>query len=176
MRRELVRAFHFVVYSAITSRLPRSASRGGRAWRSLRLWNCRHLFPECGEGVNIERGAKFGSGRWVRIGDRSGIGVNAEILGPVRIGHDVMMAPDVLIMTQNHVIADTSLPMAKQGLTDHRPVEIGDDVWIGSRAIILPGVKVGSGAVIAAGAVVSKNVSELSIVGGVPAVPIGSRE
>ena len=66
--------------------------------------------------------------------------------------------------------------MIDQGYEDYRPVVIGDDVWIGRRVIILPGVTVGGGSIIAAGAVVSKDVKPYSIVGGVPAKQIGNRK
>jgi maltose O-acetyltransferase len=65
--------------------------------------------------------------------------------------------------------------MNRQGNTEKRPVEIGDDVWIGARAVLLPGVKVGDGAVIAAGAIVTKEVAPYTIVGGNPARVIKSR-
>lgn len=67
-----------------------------------------------------------------------------------------------------------NVPMAMQGL-ENLPVTVGDDVWIGSRVMILPGVKIGKGSIIGAGAVVTKDIPEYSIVGGVPAKLIRSR-
>jgi maltose O-acetyltransferase len=110
----------------------------------------------------------------VEIGNNSGIGDNAW-LGAVKIGDNVMMAPNVTILSRNHVFEDKLIPMSKQGVTEDNPVIISDDVWIGTRAIILPGVTIGKGSIIGAGAVVTKNVPEYTIVAGNPARVIKQR-
>lgn len=94
--------------------------------------------------------------------------------GGLAIGNDVRIGHRVSIVTSDHVYADILVPIHKQGLID-APVVIEDDVWIGCNATILKGVKIGKGAIIAAGAVVTKNVDAFSIVGGVPARFISSR-
>lgn len=78
------------------------------------------------------------------------------------------MGPDVTILSQTHNIERTDIPMGKQGMREAEVI-IGNDVWIGMRSIIMPGVKIGDGAVIGAGAVVTKDVLDYAIVGGVPA-------
>ena len=105
----------------------------------------------------------------MEIGDRSGVGINAKMHGKVIIGNDVMMGPECIIYTQNHDFSRTDIPMNKQGFSEEKPVIIGDDVWIGGRVIILPGVNVGKGAIIGAGSVVTKDVPEYAIVAGNPA-------
>lgn len=142
--------------------------------QKIRGWFGCRIMISCGRNVNIETGADFNE--MVSLGDNSGIGVNAQVLGPVSIGKNVMMGPDVIIYTRNHKFSDLSIPMCQQGFEDYKPVVIGDDVWIGGRVIILPGVHVGNGAVIGAGAIVTKNVSPLTIVAGNPAHIIGNRE
>jgi len=86
-----------------------------------------------------------------------------------------MMGPDVMIYTQNHRFDRIDIPMIEQGNTEPKPVVIEDDVWIAARSIILPGVTIGKGAVIAAGAVVTKDVPPYTVVGGVPARKIKLR-
>jgi maltose O-acetyltransferase len=127
------------------------------------------MFDRCGENVNIESGAFIGSGRNISIGDNSGIGVNAFLSGAISIGKNVMMGKDVMIIGTNHEFLRTDLPMIEQGLQANREIKIGDDVWIGARAIILSGVSIGSGVIIGAGAVVTKDIPDWAIAVGNPA-------
>ena len=131
------------------------------------------MLENCGKNVNIESSATFSSK--VTLGDYSGIGINAKIYGTCHIGRYVMMGTDVTIITRNHRFDRTDIPMMEQGFEEERPVYIGNDVWIGDRALILPGVHVGDGSIIAAGAVVTKDVPPYSIVAGVPARKIRDR-
>ena len=109
------------------------------------------------------------------LGSGSGLGVNCSVHEPLKIGDNVMMGPDVTILTHTHNIEQTDIPMGKQGMREAEVI-IGNDVWIGMRVIIMPGVKVGDGAVIGAGAVVTKDVPAFAIVGGVPAKIIKYRK
>lgn len=79
-----------------------------------------------------------------------------------------MMGPEVTILTHTHNIERTDIPMRQQGMRVAEVV-VGNDVWIGMRVVIMPGVRVGDGAVVGAGAVVTKDVPDFAIVGGVPA-------
>jgi maltose O-acetyltransferase len=117
----------------------------------------------------VEKGANFGFGSEIEIGDNSGLGVNCFIRGQIAIGNDVMMGPDVVIITENHSFDRIDIPIRKQGYSNPEKVTINNDIWIGARVIILPGVDIGSGAIIGAGAVVTKNVPAYAIVGGNPA-------
>ena len=143
--------------------------------RRLRSSVGKYLFAKCGKNINIEKGADFGKGDNIQIGDNSGLGVNCYIRG-VTIGKDVMMGPDVMMLHCDHAMSRRDIPMRLQGDSEPKPIVIGDDVWIGARSIILKGVHIGKGAVIAAGAVVSRDVPEYAIVGGVPARVIKYRE
>lgn len=156
-------------YYGVLQFLPSSTAPGGAAWRWIRACACQHLFETCGRDVCVEPRAHFSSGRQIRIGDHSGIGPHARISGPVTLGANVMMAPEVVILTGGHGIARTDIPMIAQGRVLERPVTVADDVWIGTRAIILPGVTVGPGAVIGAGAVVVRDVPARAVVVGNPA-------
>jgi len=134
------------------------------------------LFDNCGTNINIEQGANFGNGRGISIGNNSGLGINCKVRGPLTIGNDVMMGPDVMIFTSNHETSRIDTPMRLQGSAKIKPVTIGDDVWIGARVIILPGVTIGQGAILAANAVVTKDVPEYAVVGGNPAKLIKFRK
>ena len=87
-----------------------------------------------------------------------------------------MMILEVLIDTKNNNFADISVPMVKQGYQETKQVIIEDDVWIGARSVILPGVKIGTGSIIAVGSVVTKDVEPFSIVAGVPAKLVNKRK
>ncbi|MBQ9126986.1 MAG: acyltransferase, partial [Thermoguttaceae bacterium] len=144
----------FVLYRLTAAWLPIS-QRISCAKRLRAAW-AKCIVKSCGKNVNIERGAFFTPG--LSIGDNSGVGINCEVYGPVTIGPDGMMGPEVVIYTSRHRFDRLDIPMWKQGSTEPRPVVIGADVWIGRRAIILPGVEIGDGAVIGAGVVVTKSV------------------
>ncbi|HOW71756.1 MAG TPA: hypothetical protein PKY77_14235 [Phycisphaerae bacterium] len=91
--------------------LPSSNHFGGGGIRVFRRWICRGLFKRAGKEINVEQGAYFGDGSQLEIGDYSGIGVNALVIGPVTIGKGVMMASDVVILTSNHRFDRTDIPM-----------------------------------------------------------------
>jgi maltose O-acetyltransferase len=95
--------------------------------------------------------------------------------GTITIGADVMMGPDVVILTTNHIFENTDIPMDQQGIANELPVTIEDDVWIGTRVIILPGRHIGRGSIIGAGSVVTKDIPPFAIVGGNPAKVIRYR-
>ena len=133
-------------------------------------------FDRHGKTINIEKGAEFGRGTGISIGDNSGIGVNCVVRGPLVMGSDIMMGPNVRIMTGKHNTERTDIPMRLQGFLPNKQVTIGDDVWIGDGVIILPGLNIGKGAIIGAGAVVTKDVPEYSVVAGVPAKVVKYRK
>lgn len=160
------------LYCLFVKNLP--ASRRLPLAKKLRGCAARMIGAKLGNNVNIEHGADFDSG--LSIGDNSSLGIHAEAYGQVTIGRDVMIAPECVILTRNHAHSRTDIPMIRQGNEDPQPVYIGNDVWIGWRVIILPGVTIGEGAIVSAGAVVTKNVEPYSIVGGVPARKIKSRK
>jgi maltose O-acetyltransferase len=175
MKVSVLRRPAFVGYYGFARHLPASYHVGGRIARRLRRRLGQVLLDETGRNVNIEHGARFGSGRGIRLGSNSGIGIDADIVGPVSIGENVMMGPRVTMIARNHEFRDPDTPMLLQGLADPRPIAIESDVWIGANVILLPGVRVGTGAIIGAGAVVTRDVPALSIVAGNPARLVGQR-
>ncbi len=115
-------------------------------------------------------------GEELEIGDNVGIAANAFIAvrGKLKIGSNTIFGPNVSIHTENHNFAELDKPIRLQGAT-RKGIQIGEDCWIGSKAIILDGVNIGNHAIIAAGAVVNKDVPDYAIVGGIPAKVIKIR-
>lgn len=147
----------------------------GHTWqlpKKLRACSAGAYINKCGKNVDIGRKIKLSSN--ISLGDRSSIGDYSYLQGEIEIGKDVMMAPYCSIIADSHNFDDITRPMNVQGST-HGKIVIGDDVWIGYRVTILPDVKIGNGAILAAGSVVTKDVPDYVIVGGCPAKVIRLR-
>lgn len=172
------RLFCFIIYKLFLSWLPSTNNNlfVSKIIRNIRSSVACGCFDKHGKYVNIEKNADFGKGNDIIIGDYSGLGVNCKVRGPLEIGDNVMMGPEVRIMTSKHNTSRTDIPMQLQGDLPKQKVTIGNDVWIGARVIILPGITVGMGAIIGAGAVVTKDVPEYTVVAGVPARIIKNRK
>lgn len=162
------------LYNAFAKHLPKSNARlVGTICKKTRAGLAKGFITYCGKNVNLQKGAVFSSR--LEIGDNSSLGINSVVQGKVVLGSNVMMGPEVLIYTQNHRHERTDIPMIEQGYEEEKEVTIGDDVWIGSRATILPGLSIGKGSIIGASAVVTKDVPEFSIVAGNPARVVKNR-
>jgi len=125
-----------------------------------------------GAGTGVQMGCRFLNGRKVHFGERNVINFGCLFDGRkfhIRTGHDVSIGPEATILTLGH---DPQSPEFDDRGGD---VVIGNRVWIGYRALILPGVTIGDGAVVGAGAVVAKDVEAFTIVVGNPARKIGER-
>lgn len=130
----------------------------------------KYNFKKCGTGVIVPKNCRIYVSNNITIGDNVKIGDNNLIsgLGGLTIGNNVVTGPDVTIWTANHNYEDANkLPYDEKVILC--PIIIEDNVWIGAKAIIIPGVTIGEGAVIAMGAVVTKNVPKGAVVGGNPA-------
>jgi len=139
---------------------------------SIRKWFYRRLLGcEIGPGSNILMGARFDCRRHFRIGRNSVINQNCRLdnRGGITIGDNVSISSDVIILTADHDLRCPDFSARE------KPVVIEDYVFIGTRAMVLPGVTLSVGSAVAAGAVVTKNVPPYTIVAGVPARPIGER-
>ena len=132
--------------------------------KKLQTWRVREgvtiWYPN---GLSVGRNSTLNE--WVYI-----VGV-----GGVTIGEGVRIAARCSFLSDNHVFASPDVPIYKQGW-DPKPIVIEDEVWMGVNATVLAGVRIGRGAVVAAGAVVAKDVPEFAIVGGVPAKVISWRK
>lgn len=138
-----------------------------------RRFLAKHIIKKCGKEVNIERHSHFG--RNIVLGDYSGIGSRCHVPNGVVIGSHVMMGPEVVFYVRNHLFSRLDVPMCQQGFGEVKPIVIEDDVWIGRRVIILPGVTIGRGSVIGAGAVVAKDIPPYSVVVGNPCKVVRNR-
>lgn len=147
----------------------------GRKWsiaKKLREFSVKLYIDFGGKEIDIGRRVKLSS--QLRIGDRSSIGDFSFLQGKITIGNDVMIAPKCTLIADNHRYMDLNRPMNQQGV-EKSEICIEDDIWIGYGVTILPGVHIGTGAVCAAGAVVTKDVLPYCVVGGNPAKVIKRR-
>lgn len=157
-----------------------------RAWAHLfklvNYYNYTHVRPlrrmRIGPNPSISPNASFANPQNIEIGANVRIGAHCTIWGgvgtaKVRIGDDVMFGPEVMITASSYRYNDGA-PVTQQA-SDEADVVIGDDVWIGGRVIVLPGVTIGDGAIIGAGAVVTKSVPPMAVAAGVPARLVGER-
>ncbi|MBQ2687755.1 MAG: acyltransferase [Clostridia bacterium] len=165
------RSFFRRLYFKVGIKLP-SSVQSPRA-QKIRGWMTSKFVEKCGSNINIERGAKFNP--TIHIGNNSGIGVNCYISGRTYIGNDVMMGPECILYSYSHAHDRLDIPMSEQGFEEETPIHIGDDVWIGARVIMLPGVKIGNHVIIGAGSIVTKDIPDYAIVGGSPAKIIRMR-
>ena len=140
-------------------------------------------FGKCGKKVRVPRCCDFSGIENIYIGNNVALGVRLTVLSTnakLIIGDDVMMGPNVTMITGNHRIDILDKPMICVTDSEKLPendqdIVIENDVWIGANVIILKGVKIGQGSVIAAGAVVTKDVPPYTIAGGCPAKVIKNR-
>lgn len=124
----------------------------------------------------FENNIYISSGRdKIKIGQHCEINENVFIQG-ASIGDFVMIGPNSVLLNSTHNFARTDIPMVLQGSLLNRNPEIEDDVWIGRNVIIMPGIKIGKGCIIGAGAVVTKDIPPYWIAGGVPAKLIKERK
>lgn len=158
-----------------------------RAWAHLlkivNYYNYSHVTPmrelRMGTPLGVTPDVNFNHARNIVIGERVSIGSRCflwagPVDGKIIVGDDVLFGPEVLVTAANYRFNDGA-PVTRQKM-DEADVVIGDDVWLGARSIILPGVTIGDGAIIAAGAVVRGDVPAYAIAAGVPAKIVGKRE
>lgn len=173
------RLFFRCLYDFLAKPLPRSNLPViGRIFKFVRWLAIQPLIEKCGRNVNCEHGAYVIWRGGISVDDNSSLGIDSMIEGPTRIGKNVLMAPRVQIYRYHgHGFARTDIPMKQQEDYRCKPLEICDDVWIGTCTIILQNCcRIGTGAIIGAGSVVTKDVPDYAIVGGNPARIIRMRK
>jgi acetyltransferase-like isoleucine patch superfamily enzyme len=153
------------------------------AIRLLHYYNYSHVSQRrlltCDPSVRMAPNVSLRNGRRIEIGARSHIGERTSLwagdsTGRVVIAEDALFGPEVFITASNYQVSRRDLPVMLQPRIE-RDVIIGRDTWLGRGAVVLPGVTIGEGAIVAAAAVVTRDVAPWSIVAGVPARQIGLR-
>lgn len=157
-----------------------------RAWlhlvRLVNYYNYSHVAPRrrltLGPGARISPTVAFDNAERISAGRNLSLGARCTLWagpknGQIRLGDDVLFGPDVLVTAANYRFNDGS-PVGKQAM-DEANVVIGNDVWIGAKAVILPGAEIGDGAVIGAGALVIGRIPPYAVAVGVPARVVTTR-
>lgn len=175
----MMRTFWMILYYGFAMHLPKSiAPIVGTIAKALRRRCAKHLFAQCGSDFNLEQGAYIGNGKKFSVGNNVGLGKDFTCHCRIVTIHDgLLMDENVLFQGGGHSFANPDLPIGSEPDEGPTSLEIGGDVWIGARAIILPGCKrIGAHSIIGAGAVVTKDVPDYAIVGGNPAKVIRMRK
>jgi acetyltransferase-like isoleucine patch superfamily enzyme len=145
--------------------------------RNILLFKIRYPWVEYGENVHCQWSTTFYSpGRKIRIGNNVGIGQRCTFQADTRIGDHVLIATDVaLINSDDHRFDIVGKTIWDSGRGDKGEIIVEDDVWIGHGAIVLSPARIGCGAIVAAGSVVTRDVPPYTIVAGVPAKKLRTR-
>ena len=173
-----MRFISLILYYSLAYHLPKSTIPiFGKCGVCFRSWLCSKLFKGTCIDLKVENKASFGNGNRITCGDDVMIGMNFRTHNrTITFGNHILMGEDVLFLGSGHKHDSIDIPMALQGKLPISPLVVSDDVWIGSRVIVLPGCsRIGHGAIIGAGAVVTKDVPAWAIVGGNPAVVLRYR-
>jgi maltose O-acetyltransferase len=148
--------------------LPDLAFPGGRIFNAIRCFLLKKFTKNFGKNNEVDGHIYFGDGSDVEIGNKCQINRNCSLVN-VKIGNYVMIAPEVVFVPKMHRANSLGVPMIVQGNIEYPQAVVEDDVWIGQRVIIMPGIRIGTGAIIGAGAVVTNNIPPYAIACGVPA-------
>lgn len=141
--------------------------------RNIYLFQLKYYWVKCGKDAKVQLSSKFyrpNKDMKIKLGNRVSIGNYCILNCDIEIGNDVMIASNVGIIgadAHRYDVLGKTIKASPRG--DFKNVIIEDDVWIGFGAIIISGVRIGKGSIVAAGSVVTKDIKPYSIVAGVPA-------
>jgi acetyltransferase-like isoleucine patch superfamily enzyme len=158
-----------------------------RAWlhllKIINYYNYTHVVEmrkiHLGAAPRISPDASFADSERIFIGDHVEIGSRCHLwagatTGCIHMGNNVLLGPEVLITAATYNFRDGS-PVARQAMRE-ADVHIGNDVWLATRVIVLPGARIGDGAIVAAGSVVKGDIPAGAVVAGAPAKVVGARD
>jgi maltose O-acetyltransferase len=162
----MIRKLYYLIYLLLFRNTPEDYRPYALFFPSIRSWLVRNYLEQCGKKPRVKHGAEISLNS--TIGDYSELGTRCMVQSNVHIGSHVIMGPDIKIYSRNHRFERLDMPIKDQG-KHYLETYIGDDVWLGANTIITAGCHIGNHAVVAAGAVVTNDVPDYAVVGGVPA-------
>ena len=161
-----MKKIYLILYYLIFQHLPSSFFPVGKIFNSLRIFCLRKFFP-IGENSKIQSLVYIGNGNNIKIGHHCQINERVR-LDNVEISDYVMIAPGVTILGKMHDFSTLQKPMVLQGEKEVKQTLIEGDVWIGTNAVIMPGLKIAKGCIIGAGCILTKDTEPFGVYGGVP--------
>lgn len=168
----LSKKIYYFVYIALIRHTPEDYRPYSFFFPALRNFLVHNFVISSGKKIRIKSSADISPK--IRIGNYSELGTRCMIHGNVVIGDNVIMGPDIKIYARNHKFDSLETPIQFQG-KEYLKTTIGNDVWIAANVVITGGVNIGNHVIIAAGSVVTKDIPDYAIVGGVPAKVIKFR-
>ncbi|MCB9205239.1 MAG: acyltransferase [Flavobacteriales bacterium] len=162
-----MRLIKTALYYLLAAKLPSSWWPGGAANNAFRLW-CLRGICSVGKRTKVQRGVYIGKGDRIIIGDDCQINEMVR-LDNARIGNNVMIARECVVLGKMHETTDTTKPMNQQGNKEVCQTVIHDDVWLGLRVIVMPGVEIAKGTIVGAGSVLTRSTEPYGVYGGIPA-------
>ena len=170
----MIKKASLLFYYLIARNLPSSYFPLGRSFNSIRVFLLKRII-EIGDNTSVQSGFQFGLRDVVKIGNNCQINEDVYIQSAI-IGNYVLVAQRVALLAVTHHFDDVNTPIIMQGSTPVNPPIVEDDVWLGRNVVVMPGIRIGKGAIVGAGAVVTRDVPAYAIVGGVPAKLIRYRD
>lgn len=168
----MIKKFLYFIYLVFFKNTPEDYRPYALFFPWIRSFLVRNYLKKCGKKPIVKNQAEISPN--ATCGDYSEMGTRSMIQANVHMGDYVIMGPDVKIYSRNHKFDSLDIPIAKQG-KNYYETFIGNDVWIGANVVITAGCRIGNHCVIAAGAVVTKDIPDYAIAGGIPAKVIKYR-
>jgi len=167
------RKISYLLYNLIGKPLPRTYMPYSFGSKWIRYFFIKNSIEKCGTNIKIENNVLLSP--FIELGNNIEINEYCRIRANVKIGNDVLLGPGVQLLSINHTFKSLDIPIRLQG-EDVGTIIIGNDVWIGTNAIILPNVVIGNHVIVGAGAIVTRDIPDYAIVAGNPAKIIRYRK